>query len=221
MNPTCSNVSHTIGEPTKQSIAYAENLQTGRTWDIGNWRLTSDEIVSFASQWDPLPFQVDAALASETIFGELVASSIQSLAIFQRLCVDALFSRWPVQAGRGMRDLRFHQPVVADMRLIGRARIDQIEHRRGNMSLVHLSGELVTSDDSPASSLRMDIYVQTRATTSDRTPGPPSATDTGHWTRPGLIAAVTLRAIGSPSTQVAKIRITRPSVVQLRARPRP
>ena len=49
--------------------------------------MSHEEIVDFASRWDPQPFHVDDEWARDGVFGEVIASGVHSFAIFQRLAV--------------------------------------------------------------------------------------------------------------------------------------
>lgn len=52
----------------------AELYATGETTDIGNLLFTAEDIIRFASDFDPQPFHLDAELAKHTLFGGLCAS---------------------------------------------------------------------------------------------------------------------------------------------------
>jgi len=50
------------------------------------WRtVTTDEIVAFARQYDPQWFHADVEAAKQSVFGEVVASGVQLLAIWRQL----------------------------------------------------------------------------------------------------------------------------------------
>ena len=53
---------------------YFEDYRTGEVFEIGDYLITREEIVDFASRYDPQPFHVDEAAARDSIFGGLIAS---------------------------------------------------------------------------------------------------------------------------------------------------
>jgi acyl dehydratase len=53
---------------------YFEDRQIGELTDFGSHTFTGDEIVSFASAFDPQPFHLDEAAAKASLFGALCAS---------------------------------------------------------------------------------------------------------------------------------------------------
>src|SRR4051794_6124236 len=89
---------------------HAEDLVPGTSFDLGTYTLTRDEIVDFATQWDPQNFHVDDEVADAGAFGGIIASGVHSLAIFQRLVVDAQFSKWAIIAGRSIDDMQMTSP---------------------------------------------------------------------------------------------------------------
>ena len=67
---------------------FLEDLPVGYSSEIGRWQLTTEEVVTFAKAWDPQPFHIDEAAATESVFGGLVASSLHIFAICTRLFFD-------------------------------------------------------------------------------------------------------------------------------------
>ena len=62
-----------------------EDLAVGEERNSG-WRtITTDEIVAFALKYDPQWFHSDIEAAKQSVFGEVVASGVQLLAIWRQL----------------------------------------------------------------------------------------------------------------------------------------
>lgn len=57
-------------------MRYFEDLKVGdnKDFDFGH-QFTEQEIISFASQWDPQPFHIDPIAAADSMFGGIVACS--------------------------------------------------------------------------------------------------------------------------------------------------
>src|SRR5581483_7225606 len=66
-------------------MRYFEDFREGEVIELGSHRLTRDEIVEFARQWDPQPFHVSDV---EWPFGGLIASGWHTILIGIRLAVD-------------------------------------------------------------------------------------------------------------------------------------
>ena len=58
----------------KKAGLYLEDFQVGQRFQSGTFPVEEDQIRTFAQQFDPQPFHLDAEAAKGTFFGELVAS---------------------------------------------------------------------------------------------------------------------------------------------------
>jgi acyl dehydratase len=61
-----------------------EDRQIGETTDVGSHTFSRDDIIGFASQFDPQPFHLDEAAAKASLFGGLCASGWQTAACLIR-----------------------------------------------------------------------------------------------------------------------------------------
>ncbi|WP_433193959.1 MaoC family dehydratase [Nocardia sp. CA-107356] len=68
---------------------WLEDIKIGTTLCTGSHTVTTDEIVSFAAQYDPQPFHLSEASAADTFFGGLAASGWHTAAITMRLLVTS------------------------------------------------------------------------------------------------------------------------------------
>jgi acyl dehydratase len=92
-------------------MRYLEDFEIGQTYQLGNHTVTTDEILEFASAWDPQRFHVDPDQASTTPFKGLVASGWHTTAIFMRLYVHALLQDSSGIGSPGVDELRWKEPV--------------------------------------------------------------------------------------------------------------
>lgn len=141
---------------------YGADLAVGRRYELGTYTFTEDEIVDFAEQWDPQSFHVDREAAAQGYFGEVIASGIHTLGAFQRLCVQQLFSRWAVIAGRGMTDVEFRAPVRPGDRLTGSVEILALEADDRGRTSTRIRAHMHNQDGGQALALTMDVLLHTR-----------------------------------------------------------
>lgn len=104
-------------------MRYFEDLTEGDSFDLGEYTLTREEVVSFASQWDPQPFHLDASGAEGSVFDGLVASGLHTLCVGGKLLVEGFLSDVANMGGRGMSDIRWTRPVDPDETLSGRVTV--------------------------------------------------------------------------------------------------
>jgi acyl dehydratase len=147
---------------TTDDGVYASDLLIDHPYPIGSYTVSLDDIIGFATQWDPQSFHIDQESAKAGFYGEVIASGLQTLCVYQRLAVLNLYYDWKIIAGRAMTDVRFHKPVRPGTTLAGTVTITGVEPRRGERCLVHKFGQLVDDTGDPIFSVRVEAYMQDR-----------------------------------------------------------
>ena len=90
---------------------YFEDIALDETHELGTWTITESDITSFAEQYDPQPFHVDESAARESMYGGLIASGWQTVALTMRTMVDGFLQDVAGTGARGVDDLRWSKPV--------------------------------------------------------------------------------------------------------------
>jgi acyl dehydratase len=98
-------------------MRHFDDFIVGERHDIDAvYEMTEEEIVSFATKWDPQPFHIDKAAAAKSIYGTLTAcgTHIQAVVLF-------LAARLPeetaVLGALGYDEVRFHKAARLGDRL--------------------------------------------------------------------------------------------------------
>ncbi len=65
-----------------------EDFHVGQVIPCGSRTVTADEIVAFATQFDPQPFHVDDEAGRRSIYGSLIASGWHSVSVAMRMVCD-------------------------------------------------------------------------------------------------------------------------------------
>src|SRR5438132_6427370 len=92
------------------SQRYFEDLKAGDRFKSGTYKVTEEQMVSFAREFDPQPFHLDPAVAHQTMFKGLIASGWHTAAITMRLFVQTLnFAEGAI--GLGVDELRWPNAV--------------------------------------------------------------------------------------------------------------
>jgi acyl dehydratase len=150
--------------PTPDSqLLSLDELEPGRTFDLGSRTLSAEEIISFATAWDPMPFHLDEHAAENSQFGGLVASGLHTVAVLVRMASEHVVSRSDVVAGRGMQDVQMRKPVRPGMRLDGRCVIGSRQVRQDGTGTVELHLTLHDDRGDLVLSMRGDMKVRRRA----------------------------------------------------------
>lgn len=93
--------------------SYFDDLTVGYRSLVGVARVSTQEAIAFAEQWDPQPFHVDAEAAADSIYGGLTLSSLHLFALCTRLFFDHE-DRIAVLAMLGKDEIRFPNPARPD-----------------------------------------------------------------------------------------------------------
>lgn len=125
-----------------------EDFDEGQILALGSHVMTEEEIVSFARQFDPQPFHVDARAASGSAFGGLIASGWHTAAVFMRLYVDAVLADAASMGSPGIEQLRWLQPVRPGDELTGTFVVTSTRpsSKRTDRGTVFFRGEMINQD---------------------------------------------------------------------------
>jgi acyl dehydratase len=94
-------------------MLYFEDLAPGQTYKTMGVTVTEESIIRFALEYDFQPFHADKVAAEKSLFGGLIASGIQTIALTMRLCNQAQLFAGNAIAGLGLDEARFLRPVHA------------------------------------------------------------------------------------------------------------
>jgi len=95
---------------------YFEDLKAGGRFKSETYAVSEEQLISFAREFDPQPFHLDAAVADQTMFTGLIASGWHTAAITMRLFVQTLnFAEGAI--GLGVDELRWPNAVRSGDRL--------------------------------------------------------------------------------------------------------
>jgi acyl dehydratase len=98
------------------SQRYFEDLKGGDRFKSATYQVSEEQLISFAREFDPQPFHLDAAVADQTMFKGLIASGWHTAAITMRLFVQTLnFAEGAI--GLGVDELRWPNAVRPGDRL--------------------------------------------------------------------------------------------------------
>lgn len=136
-SPTASEGAPTTGRDISSlpTPLYAEDLAVGDWMELGELSMTEAEIIEFATLYDPLPIHTDPEAAAQGPFGGIIASAVQTFALFARLTSSTFLSRLALVAGKGMDNVRFPAPVRPGEVLRVRLVLEQVVLKEGRADL--------------------------------------------------------------------------------------
>ena len=152
-------------------IHFFEDVPPGYNAEVGRWQLTPEQVVSFATQWDPLPFHIDKVAAEASVFNELIASSLHIFAICTRLFFDHE-DQIQTMAMLGKVKIRFNHPARATDLLIYNTTC--IDHRasasKPDRGVVTLKDVVTREDGAVVMTQEVTLMLKTRMNAAKQIP---------------------------------------------------
>ena len=93
------------------SMLYWEDFTVGKILEFGGYEVTEEEIIEYATDFDPQPFHVDRDAAAEHYFGGIIASGWHTGAMCMRMMVDGYLRDSASMGSPGIEQLRWKEPV--------------------------------------------------------------------------------------------------------------
>jgi acyl dehydratase len=121
-----------------------EDFVEGASLDLGSKRVTADEIIEFASEFDAQPMHLDEAAGKAGILGGLSASGWHTCALFMRMLCDAFLLDSTSQGSPGIDQVKWKKPVLAGDTLSGRVTVlgKRVSKSRPQLGFVAMRAEL-------------------------------------------------------------------------------
>lgn len=143
---------------------YFEDFAAGQTYALGERTLGKDDIVAFATAFDPQPFHVDETAAAQSIYGGLIASGWHTGSVFMRLLCDSLLSRVAGMGSPGIDELRWLGPVRPGDTLSATLRISEVRASKSkpDRGIVMTIGEVRNQKGDMVLTLKSPLMVQRR-----------------------------------------------------------
>lgn len=103
-----------MAEATLPYEFYFDDFEVGRTIEIGTYTVTEEEILTFARQYDPQPFHIDAEAAKRSIYGGIISSGWMTCSVMMRLMVKGFLGKAASMGSPGVDEIRWLKPVYPD-----------------------------------------------------------------------------------------------------------
>ena len=91
---------------------YWEDMQAGHVRQLGSITPTREEIIAFATQFDPQPFHLDDEAAKASVLGALCASGWHTCSMAMRLMVTNFTQQAASLGSPGLENIKWLKPVL-------------------------------------------------------------------------------------------------------------
>ncbi|MBX3598146.1 MAG: MaoC family dehydratase [Rhizobiaceae bacterium] len=142
-----------------------EDFEEGATIELGSKHVSADEIVEFATEFDPQPMHLDEEAGKNSILGGLAASGWHTSCMFMRLLCDIVLLKSTSQGAPGLDLVKWKKPVLAGDTLSARLIVvsKRVSSRRPNLGLVTMRGEMLNQRGDQVFEIHNTIMFLTRA----------------------------------------------------------
>ena len=146
-------------------MIYYEDLEIGKRASFGRYEVTREEVIEFASKYDPQAFHLDDETAAKTHFGRVSASGWHTCAMTMAMMVEDMKGKKSAGLGSpGVDNIRWKKPVYPGDTL--RCESEVIEKRRSasrpEMGIFKSRMTVFNQNDEPVMEMQSNGLIRTR-----------------------------------------------------------
>lgn len=146
-------------------MQFYEDIAVGTKRSFGRYEVTREEVMEFASKYDPQPFHLDDEAAAQTHFGRLSASGWHTCAMTMAMMVEDMKGKKSAGLGSpGVDSIRWKKPVYPGDTL--RCESEVIEKRRSKsrpeMGIFKSRMTVFNQNDEPVMEMQSNGLIRTR-----------------------------------------------------------
>ena len=143
---------------------YLEDYAVGQVFGSGRLRVDEGQIRSFAAEFDPQPFHLDADAAAHSVFRGLAASGWHTAAMTMRLFVESDLKPEGGIVGMGFDEFRWPRPVRPgdELRLESEVLEARPSNSRPEQGLIKVRTTTLNQKDEPVQIMVGNLLVRRR-----------------------------------------------------------
>ena len=138
-------------------MRYFEDFIPGKRYRLpGSYHFTQEEIVEFASRWDPQPFHIDPAAAKDSIFAGIVACSSHIITAAIAIAVTEPENESAAVSNLGFEKIRMAAPVRPGDTLYSVEEIleTRVSNSRPDCGIVSFRNDIYNQSDEMVASIQ-------------------------------------------------------------------
>ena len=93
-------------------MLHYHDFPLGSTGTLPPKRVTRNEVIAFAKEFDPQPMHLDASAAAASLLGSVAASGWHTCAMLMRMICDGFMLEAASEGGPGVNEVRWLKPVL-------------------------------------------------------------------------------------------------------------
>ena len=138
-----------------------EDFKPGHFMTLGPRHVTRDEIIAFATEFDPQPMHLDEAAASATLLGGLGASGWHTCCLLMRMIADGFLLESSSMGAPGVDEVRWLKPLRPGTNIRVRATVldKRSSNSRPELGFVKFLYEVVDEQDAVLTTLTASMMM--------------------------------------------------------------
>lgn len=139
---------------------YFEDFYVGQVNQFGKYIVTEEEIIEFASKYDPQFFHLDHDKAKQSLFGGLCASGWHTAAMFMRMLVDSMPEEHGSLGSPGVEKIKWLKPVYPgyELSVIGTVTACRLSESKPGVGVVSASYNIVDQHEEVVMSVQSNAF---------------------------------------------------------------
>jgi acyl dehydratase len=144
-------------------LFHFEDFEAGQVLDLGSYRVTAEDIMAFAAEFDPQPFHLDEAAGEASLLGGLAASGWHVSAMM--MLADSWLNTSASMGSNGVSEMKWLKPVVAGETLNGSLIIisKRVSSKRPEMGIFQCRFELANDAGQKKAEMAAVIFMRVKA----------------------------------------------------------
>ena len=151
---------------TAQHPDYFDDFEVGMKWSFGNYEVTKEEVIEFATKYDPQYFHIDEEAAKDSLFGGLAASGWHTGAMAMSMIVANMVNAKGGLGSPGIDELRWVRPVKPGDTLRMEVEVMELHpsKSRPEIGRVHFFQQVINQNDDVVMSMKPMVMMRCRPT---------------------------------------------------------
>jgi len=147
---------------------YLEDFTVGQVFNTGRLRVDKEQIVAFATEYDPQPFHLDEDAARKSPFHGLAASGWHTAGMTMRLMVGGEFKPAGGILGVGFDELSWPRPVRPGDELHAKSEVLEVRPSKSkpDRGLLRVRTTTLNQNDEPVMMFTGNLLVPRRPTSA-------------------------------------------------------
>jgi acyl dehydratase len=125
------------------------DFTVGESMSLGSKEVRAEEVIAFASEFDPQPFHLSEEAGKATVLGGLAASGWHTCAMLMRMMADSFIKHSDSQGAPGLEYVKWLKPVLAGDTISATATIldKRISRSQPSLGIIRMNHKIINQHD--------------------------------------------------------------------------